>query len=176
MFPPLSKFNLQQWIETDREKWGRRRTLWEDSDFITVVHRGPTTGKQFHINEGEEIFYQLEGQLNCHYINSSGQREILALNPGEMFLLPATVPHSPRRSEGSWTLVIERKRQPHEVDRWVWFCENCNNKLYEAAPRKGTGPADGANRSVEEGNIKLRSDTRLSTCNRCGEIFDVGSA
>jgi 3-hydroxyanthranilate 3,4-dioxygenase len=93
-----------------------------------------------------------------------------------MFLLPANVPHSPRRAEGSWTLVIERKRQPHEVDRWVWFCENCNNRLYEADPRKGTGPAAGTNFSVEEGNTRLRSDVKLSTCNRCGEIFDVGSA
>lgn len=41
MFPHLSKFNLQQWIEADKENWGRRRTVWQDSDFITVVHRGP---------------------------------------------------------------------------------------------------------------------------------------
>ena len=176
MFPALSKFNQQQWIDADRNNWGRRRTVWEDSDFITVVHRGPTTGKQFHINEGEEIFYQLEGQLNCHCINSSGGREILVLNPGEMFLLPACVPHSPRRPQGSWTLVIERKRQPNEVDRWVWFCENCNNKLYEASPRTGVGPVDGANLSVDEGNTRLRSDAKLSTCNRCGEILDVASA
>jgi mannose-6-phosphate isomerase-like protein (cupin superfamily) len=100
MFPHLSKFNLQQWIEENRGNWGRRRTVWEDSDFITVVHRGPNRGKQFHINEGDEIFYQLEGELNFHYINSSDKREVLVLKPGEMFLLPANVPHSPRREEG----------------------------------------------------------------------------
>ncbi len=70
MFPHLSKFNLQQWIDADKEQWGRRRTVWQDSDFITVVHRGPNRGKQFHINEGDEIFYQLEGELSFHYINS----------------------------------------------------------------------------------------------------------
>jgi mannose-6-phosphate isomerase-like protein (cupin superfamily) len=100
MFPHLSKFNLQQWIEENRGNWGRRRTVWEDSDFITVVHRGPNRGKQFHINEGDEIFYQLEGELNFHYINSSDKREVLVLKPGEMFLLPANVPHSPRRKKG----------------------------------------------------------------------------
>jgi hypothetical protein len=44
MFPHLSKFNLQQWIEENRGNWGRRRTVWKDSDFITVVHRGPNRG------------------------------------------------------------------------------------------------------------------------------------
>ena len=173
MFPHLSKFNLQQWIDADKEKWGPRRTVWQDSDFITVVHRGPNRGKQFHINEGDEIFYQLEGELSFHYINSSDKREVLVLKPGEMFLLPANVPHSPRREEGSWTLVIERKRRPDEVDRWVWFCEKCDSKLYEAAPRSGEGPNDKANSSVEETNKRLRTDLTLSTCKRCGETLKV---
>lgn len=173
MFPHLSKFNLQQWIEADRDKWGRRRTVWQDSDFITVVHRGPNRGKQFHINEGEEIFYQLEGALHFHYIKPSGEREIMVLKPGEMFLLSAYVPHSPRRPEGSWTLVIERKRRPNEVDRWVWFCEKCDNKLYEAPPRSAAGPSDSTNSSVEESNKKLRTDLKLSTCNRCGDILQL---
>jgi 3-hydroxyanthranilate 3,4-dioxygenase len=173
MFPHLSKFNLQQWVDENRNNWGRRRTVWQDSDFITVVHRGPNRGKQFHINEGDEIFYQLEGELNFHHINSSGKREVLVLKPGEMFLLPANVPHSPRREQGSWTLVVERKRRPDEVDRWVWFCENCDNKLYEAPPRSGEGPSDQANSSVEESNRKLKSDRDLSTCKRCGETLQL---
>ena len=119
MFPHLNKFNLQHWIEENRGNWGRRRTVWADSDFITVVHRGPNRGKQFHINQGDEIFYQLEGELNFHYINFSDKREVLVLKPGDMFLLPANVPHSPRREKGSWTLVVERKRRPDETDRWV---------------------------------------------------------
>jgi 3-hydroxyanthranilate 3,4-dioxygenase len=173
MFPHLSKFNLQQWIEADKEKWGRRQTIWQDSDFITVVHRGPTRGKQFHINEGDEIFYQLEGTLRCHYINSFGQREVLVLEPGELFLLPANVPHSPRRDEGSWTLVVERKRRPDEVDRWVWYCEKCDNLLYEAAPRTGQGPAEKINSTVEETNKRMTTDLTVSTCERCGEILEI---
>jgi 3-hydroxyanthranilate 3,4-dioxygenase len=97
----------------------------------------------------------------------------MVLEPGEMFLLPANVPHSPRRAEGSWTLVIERKRRPDEVDRWVWFCEKCDSKLYEAAPRSGAGPNDNANSSVEETNTRLRIDLTLSTCKRCGDILTV---
>jgi 3-hydroxyanthranilate 3,4-dioxygenase len=28
-------------------------------------------------------------------------------------------------------LVIERKRLPHEDDGLLWFCEQCNHKVYE---------------------------------------------
>ena len=149
MFAHLSKLNLQQWIEADKERWGRRQTVWQDSDFIVVVHRGPNRGKQFHINEGDEIFYQLDGELQFHYINASGKRELMTLNQGEMFLLPANVPHSPR------------------------FCENCDNKLYEAAPRSGEGPNDKANFSVEETNQRFKTDFALRTCKRCGEILQL---
>ena len=68
-----------------------------------MVHKGPTAGKQFHVNQGEEIFFQLEGELNCHYVTQAGEREVITLRPGEMFLLPGNVPHSPRREQGSWT-------------------------------------------------------------------------
>jgi 3-hydroxyanthranilate 3,4-dioxygenase len=67
-FPPLLPFNLTHWIDENRKEWGPRQSPWENSDFITVVHRGPTTGKQFHVNEGEEIFYQLEGELNFNSV------------------------------------------------------------------------------------------------------------
>jgi len=41
------------------------------------------------------------------------------------------VPHSPQRMAGSIGLVIERKRLAHEDDGLLWFCEQCNAKLYE---------------------------------------------
>ncbi|TMA08829.1 MAG: 3-hydroxyanthranilate 3,4-dioxygenase, partial [Deltaproteobacteria bacterium] len=117
MFPHLKNFNLKQWIEDNRANWGQRRTIWEDSDFIAFVTRGPNSRKDFHIDPGDEIFYQLEGDLNLHFINSQGKLEVALIQAGEMFLLPADVPHSPRRGDGSWTLVVERKRRPDEVDR-----------------------------------------------------------
>ena len=47
------------------------------------------------------------------------------------FLLPPRVPHSPQRMANSIGLVIERRRQPHELDGLMWYCERCNEKLYE---------------------------------------------
>jgi len=51
MFPHLSKFNLQQWIDVNKNTWGRRRTVWQDSDFITVVHCGPIAANSFTLTK-----------------------------------------------------------------------------------------------------------------------------
>ncbi|MBN8161787.1 hypothetical protein, partial [Vibrio vulnificus] len=50
---------------------------------------------------------------------------------GEIFLLPPRIPHNPIRGENTIGIVIERKRRPGELDGLLWFCENCNEKLYE---------------------------------------------
>ena len=73
MFPHLKGFNLQQWIDENRGNWGQRRVIWENSDFIAFVTRGPNRRKDFHINPGDEIFYQLEGELNLHYLGKDGK-------------------------------------------------------------------------------------------------------
>ena len=49
-----------------------------------------------------------------------------------MFLLPAKIPHSPMRSEGSVGLVIEKVRKgTNDKDGLLWFCDQCNHKLHE---------------------------------------------
>ena len=49
-----------------------------------------------------------------------------------MFLLPAKTPHSPVRPENSIGLVIERVRKGTDYrDGLMWFCDECNHKLYE---------------------------------------------
>lgn len=168
MFPHLKNFNLKQWIEENRQNWGQRRTIWENSDFIAFVTRGPNSRKDFHINPGDEIFQQLEGELNLHYIAGNGKHEIAVLKGGEMFLLPGNTPHSPRRGDGSWTFVVERKRQPQEMDRFVWFCENCSNKLYETTVRFDD-PTD----AVKKATDSMKSDPRLRTCSKCGEVLSL---
>jgi 3-hydroxyanthranilate 3,4-dioxygenase len=41
------------------------------------------------------------------------------------------VPHSPQRSAGGIGLVIERKRLPDERDGLQWYCERCNQLLFD---------------------------------------------
>lgn len=164
MFPHLQALNLRQWID-GTEDWGRIRTIWEDSDFWAFVTRGPNPRAEFHINPGDEIFQQVDGELHLHYMQPNGHRALTVLHPGEFVLMPAGVPHSPRRPEGSLSLVIERKRRPHEIDRWVWYCDECDGQLYEV--RRGAGdPHD----MVTPSTAALRSDEKLRTCDRCGRV------
>ena len=167
MFPHLKNLNLQEWIDENRGNWGQRRVIWQDSDFIAFVTRGPNQRKDYHINPGDEIFYQLEGELNLHYLKDN-KHELAVLAAGEIFLLPKHMPHSPRRAEGSWTLVVERKRSEEEIDRFIWPCENCGNKLYETEVRFDD-PGDAVNKATNS----LRSDPALATCKECGQVLDL---
>ncbi len=168
MFPHLKNFNLEKWIEENRHDWGQRRRIWEDSDFLASVTRGPNSRSEFHIDPGDEIFYQLEGELNLHYITNEGKRDLTVIQAGELFLLPAKVPHSPRRGEGSWTFVVERKRRPEERDQWVWYCEKCNGQVYEAFQS-----FDDGSEAVKRAYQDLKADEKLRTCSLCSTLLVV---
>jgi|SRR4051812_9753027 3-hydroxyanthranilate 3,4-dioxygenase len=167
MFPHLEGFNLQQWIKDNRADWGQRRVIWENSDFIAFVTRGPNRRKDFHINPGDEIFYQLEGELNLHYLQDDNA-EVAVLKQGDLFLLPGSTPHSPRRGDGSWTLVIERRRSQSEMDQFIWVCDNCRNRLYETQVRFDE-PSD----AVARATAAMKADPKLATCNRCQQVMEL---
>jgi len=131
----LSPFNLNQWIHENRELLkppvGNKNLYKESDDYIVMIVAGPNARKDFHYNETEELFYQLEGSISI-FIQDQGQKKEIVLNPGDMYLLPAKVPHSPVRTPNSLGLVIERKRAGKGfTDGLLWYCETCNHKLYE---------------------------------------------
>jgi 3-hydroxyanthranilate 3,4-dioxygenase len=167
MFPHLQRFNLHKWIDQNRADWGQRRVIWQDSDFIAFVTRGPNRRKDYHINPGDEIFYQLEGELNLHYLKSD-KLELAVLKAGDIFLMPKHTPHSPRRAEGSWTYVVERTRAKEEIDRFIWPCEKCGNQLY-ATEVRFDDPGD----AVKNATAALIADPALAQCKRCGAVLDL---
>ncbi len=129
-----SPFNLQQWIDEHRHLLkppvGNQQIFKGNDDYIVMIVGGPNSRKDYHYNEGEELFYQLEGDIIVR-IQEDGSPRDISIKAGDMFLLPAKVPHSPQRPAGSVGLVIERYRKPEEKDGFQWYCENCNNLLYE---------------------------------------------
>jgi 3-hydroxyanthranilate 3,4-dioxygenase len=90
------------------------------------------------------------------------------LKSGDIFLLPKNMPHSPRRADGSWTLVVEKTRGKEEIDRFVWPCEKCGNQLYETEVRFND-PGDAVKKATES----LKADPALATCKNCGTVLEV---
>ena len=128
-------FNLNAWIAENRDSLkppvGNKNLYKDAGDYIVMIVAGPNARKDYHYNETEELFYQLEGTIEVH-IQEGGQKKTMQLGPGDMYLHPAKVPHSPERHQGSIGLVIERKRADMNVDDGLlWYCDNCNHKLYE---------------------------------------------
>ena len=128
-------FNLTRWINENRHLLkppvGNKNIYVDSGDYIVMIVAGPNARKDYHYNETEELFYQLEGSIKV-IIQEKGERREMLMNAGDMYLHPAKVPHSPVRSENSIGLVIERKRAGQNyTDGLIWFCDNCNNKLHE---------------------------------------------
>ncbi len=130
---PHPPFNLQRWIDAHWHELRppvANRQVFPAGDFIVMVVGGPNGRKDFHVDPGEEFFYQLEGGITLKTVQH-GKVVDVPIGEGEIFLLPANVPHSPRRPANTIGLVIERVRRAGERDGFQWYCENCGTKLHE---------------------------------------------
>ena len=164
-------FNLNKWIEENKHLLKppvANKNLYIDSgDYIVMIVGGPNARKDFHYNETEELFYQLEGEITV-YVQDNGKKKAMKLSAGDMFLLPAKVPHSPSRTEGSIGLVVERKREGKDIpDGLLWFCENCNHKLYEVYFELHNIETDFLSHFKHFYNSE-----HLRTCEKCGTIME----
>lgn len=91
---------------------------------------GPNTRKDYHIEEGEELFFQLKGDM-CLKVVENGKHKDVHISEGEMFLLPARVPHSPQRRSDTVGLVVERRRLSSETDCLRYYVEGSTDLLFE---------------------------------------------
>lgn len=169
--PIRRPFNLQEWIDKHRDELkppvGNRNLYKDAGDYIVMIVAGPNARKDYHYNETEELFYQLEGDINVR-IQEDGEAVDIPIKAGEMFLLPGKVPHSPMRSENSIGLVIECKRTESEKDGLLWFCENCNNKLHETYFKLDNIEKDFIPRFKE-----FYGSKEMRTCSKCGTVMDT---
>jgi len=84
-------------------------------------------------------------------------------------LLPAKVPHSPMRSEGSVGLVIEKVRKgTNDMDGLLWFCDNCNHKLHDTYFPLTNIESDFIPRFKA-----YYASKELRTCDKCGTEMDT---
>src|SRR5262245_15162489 len=102
--PPI---NFKQWINDHRHLLKPpvgNKMVYEDADFIVMVVGGPNARKDYHYDEGEEFFYQLEGDITVKIVEDGTPRDV-KIREGEIFLLPPKVPHSPQRPANTIGLV-----------------------------------------------------------------------
>ena len=127
MLPP---FNLQKWVENNADKFtppiGNHQLYKEQwENLLIMVIGGENYRPDYHDDPGEELFFQITGDLTLKIIDHlTKKRSEVIVREGELFLLPSHVRHSPQRAEGTVGLVIERFRQPGEIDALEWYDED----------------------------------------------------
>ena len=83
---PIPKpFNLTTWIEDHRDMLkppvGNKNMYVDSGDYIVMIVAGPNARKDYHYNETEELFYQLEGHITVR-IQEDGKAVDMKLGPG----------------------------------------------------------------------------------------------
>ncbi len=163
-------FNLREWVDEHRHLLKPpvgNDQLWkeENPEFIVMIVGGPNARKDYHVDAGEELFYQLEGDITVKIIEDGVPRDV-HIKEGDVFLLPPFVPHSPQRPAGTIGMVVERRRHDGELDGFQWYCENCGQKLYEAFI------------TMTDITTQLKpvmdafwADEKLRTCANCGAVM-----
>lgn len=91
---------------------------------------GPNVRSDYHLEAGEELFFQLQGDMVLKIIERNQPKDVL-IREGEIFLLPPRIPHSPQRRANTIGLVVERERRETEMDGMRWFVEGTADVLYE---------------------------------------------
>lgn len=126
------KINVQQWLEENTSQFVPPvcNKLMHNEQLTIMFVGGPNVRKDYHFEEGEELFYQLKGDM-CLKVLERGQHRDVIIKQGQIFLLPAYIPHSPNRFADTIGFVMERKREDDELDCLRYLQENSTNRLFE---------------------------------------------
>jgi 3-hydroxyanthranilate 3,4-dioxygenase len=143
-------------------------TIWREAQLTVLVIVGPHANDAFHIDPSAEFFYQIQGDLTLETIGTDGRRQTRTVREGEATLVPANVPHSPHRPEGTVGLVVERTRTAIEQEGWAWFCRHCDAPLASVFANDGQGAGD-----VQSATRWWLAQPARQLCPRCGAVWRV---
>ncbi len=160
--------NLRNWLNQNRRcikpPLGEGRLIGGAKEFVVSVASGPSRRKDYHVSPHEELFFQMEGELILWLRDDDGVVHEVAVGAGELFALPANVPHSPQRPEGSVGMVVERRRRG-EDDTLRFYCDRCNSSVYEEG-----FSLDEAHDELPDILSRFWDDATLRTCRKCGSM------
>jgi len=161
-------FKLLDWIDDNREHLKPpvcNKEMFVDGGFIVQVVGGPNSRTDYHVDEGPELFYQVEGEMLLKTVQD-GELVDVPIREGEIFLLPPRVPHSPQRFRDTVGVVVERPREPHELDGFLWFCPKCAHKLHEEYLHVSDIVKD-----LPPVFERFYAHVTARTCKRCGTVL-----
>ncbi len=144
---------------------GNKEVFPGQEDFIVMVVGGPNQRTDYHQEPYEEVFYQLKGTMHVDLQTPEGKRTV-TIGPGEMWVLPRNVPHSPQRPEaGSIGLVFERPREPGVLEHFQWYCLECNHRIHDVELQVRDIVVD-----LPPVFEAFYADERARTCDQCGAV------
>lgn len=159
-------FNLHEWIRDNRDLLKPpvgNHMLWNQGLMIMVVG-GPNQRSDFHVNPTEEMFYQVEGDIVLR-IKEKGETRDIPIKQGDIFLLPAGIPHSPQRPANTVGLVIERKRPEKVNDHVRWYCRQCGELTHDVE-----FPLVDLGKQLKPIIEEYKGNQELRKCKACGTV------
>ncbi len=149
------------------ESRGRIKVLWQQPESLAFVARGREYRSEFHIDPVDEVMYMIKGEMNLHYRMPDGSEEVTILKEGCSIYTAAGIPHSPRFPPDAFLLVIERQRRDGEVDRFQWYCPECDELLHEEQFIVNDYRSD----PVSKAYANFFNSLESRTCRACGHIM-----
>ena len=157
--------NISRWVDEHRGELKPpvgNKYLYDGNDFFVMVIGGPNARNDFHVSNSEEYFYQLKGDIVVR-IREGGAIKDVPVREGETIFIPGNVPHAPTRPPGTVGVVVERRRPPGETEHLQFYCENCDELVYDKE-FDCKDIVQHFSQAMEE----FWAEASLSTCKGCG--------
>ncbi|PZG01834.1 3-hydroxyanthranilate 3,4-dioxygenase [Micromonospora deserti] len=141
-------------------------SLYPDSQFEVVLVRGPNQRNDFHVDPYDELFIQLEGTIRVDTREPGAGLRRQLVHAGELYVVPAGVPHSPLRPADTWGLVVEIRRKPGDVELVEWYCDQCD-AVIERVSLESSEMIEALGPLLNE----FQSSEARRTCKECGSVL-----
>lgn len=160
----LASINLDEWLSENGHLLQPPvgNFCIQRGGFTIMVVGGPNERTDYHINPTPEFFIQKKGPMCLRVVTSEGDFETVVIKEGSIYLLPPNTPHSPVRFADTVGIVVEQDRPAGHNDKMRWYCENCQNVVYEEEFYMSD-----LGIQVKEGIERFNEERR--DCFKCGE-------